>query len=177
MAWCCQTTNHYLNQCWPRSKPSYGVMMPQWVKWCFAGGEGNHWPIKFVVHHIEPWTDPCVLCANDRFMCAVCHCQIHVCCVSMTDSCVLCQWLIHVCCVSDSCVLCVNYWLMCAVSLTDSCVLCQWRIHVCCVSMTDSCVLCANDRFTCAVSMTYSCVLCQWLIYVQGVKQLWASYI
>ena len=32
MAWCRQATSHYLNQCWPRSLPSYGVTKPQWVK-------------------------------------------------------------------------------------------------------------------------------------------------
>ena len=29
MAWCRQATSHYLNQCWPRSKPRYGVTRPQ----------------------------------------------------------------------------------------------------------------------------------------------------
>ena len=32
MAWCHQATSHYLNQCWPRSLPPYGVTRPQWVK-------------------------------------------------------------------------------------------------------------------------------------------------
>ena len=32
MAWCRQATSHYLNQCWLRSKPPYGVTRPQWVK-------------------------------------------------------------------------------------------------------------------------------------------------
>ena len=31
MAWCCQTRNHYLDQCWPRSMPSWGVTRPHWV--------------------------------------------------------------------------------------------------------------------------------------------------
>ena len=31
MAWCRQATSHYLNQCWPRSKPPYGITRPQWV--------------------------------------------------------------------------------------------------------------------------------------------------
>ena len=31
MAWCRQATSHYLNQCWPRSLPPYGVIRPQWV--------------------------------------------------------------------------------------------------------------------------------------------------
>ena len=32
MAWCRQAISHYLNQCWPRSLPPYGVARPQWVK-------------------------------------------------------------------------------------------------------------------------------------------------
>ena len=40
MAWCCQATRHYLNQCWPRSLPPYGFTRPQWVKFkntfCFC---------------------------------------------------------------------------------------------------------------------------------------------
>ena len=31
MAWCRQTTSHYLHTCWPRSLPPYGVTRPQWV--------------------------------------------------------------------------------------------------------------------------------------------------
>ena len=31
MAWCHQTTSHYLSQCWPRSLSPYGVTWPQWV--------------------------------------------------------------------------------------------------------------------------------------------------
>ena len=34
MAWCCQATSHYLNQCWPRSSNPYGITRPQW-------GDGN----------------------------------------------------------------------------------------------------------------------------------------
>ena len=33
MAWCRQATSHYLNQCWPRSLPPYGVIRPQCVNW------------------------------------------------------------------------------------------------------------------------------------------------
>ena len=32
MAWCCQATSHYLNQCWLRYLTPYGVTRPQWVK-------------------------------------------------------------------------------------------------------------------------------------------------
>ena len=32
MAWCHQTTSHYLSQCWPRFMSSYGVTRPQWFK-------------------------------------------------------------------------------------------------------------------------------------------------
>ena len=31
MAWCRQTTSHYLSQCWPRSLSPYDVTRPQWV--------------------------------------------------------------------------------------------------------------------------------------------------
>ena len=31
MAWCRQTTCHYLSQCWPRSMSPNGVTRPQWV--------------------------------------------------------------------------------------------------------------------------------------------------
>ena len=32
MAWCCQATSHYLNQCWPSSMSSYDITRGQWVK-------------------------------------------------------------------------------------------------------------------------------------------------
>ena len=35
MAWCHQATSHYLNQCWPRSLPPYGVTRPQYVNLMF----------------------------------------------------------------------------------------------------------------------------------------------
>ena len=31
MAWHCQATSHYLNQCWCRSTSPYGVARPKWV--------------------------------------------------------------------------------------------------------------------------------------------------
>ena len=31
MAWCHQTTSHYLSLCWPRSLSPYGITRPQWV--------------------------------------------------------------------------------------------------------------------------------------------------
>ena len=31
MVWCLTVPRHYLNQCWPRSKPSYGTTWPQWI--------------------------------------------------------------------------------------------------------------------------------------------------
>ena len=36
MAWCHQTTSHYLSQCWPRSLSLYGITKQQWVKACSA---------------------------------------------------------------------------------------------------------------------------------------------
>ena len=35
MAWHRQATNHYLNQCWPRSMSPYGFTGPQWVRKLF----------------------------------------------------------------------------------------------------------------------------------------------
>ena len=32
MAWCCQATRHYLNQCWLSSLWPYDITRPQWVK-------------------------------------------------------------------------------------------------------------------------------------------------
>ena len=31
MAWCCQATNHYLSQCWPRYMSPNDITRPQWV--------------------------------------------------------------------------------------------------------------------------------------------------
>ena len=32
MAWCCQATTHYLNQCWPRPMSPYGITRTKCVK-------------------------------------------------------------------------------------------------------------------------------------------------
>ena len=31
MAWCCQATSHYLNQCWPSCLSPYGITRPHYV--------------------------------------------------------------------------------------------------------------------------------------------------
>ena len=36
MAWCHQTTSHYLSQCWSRSMSTFGVTKPQWGKDSFS---------------------------------------------------------------------------------------------------------------------------------------------
>ena len=36
MAWCHQTTSHYLSQCWSRSMSPFGVTKPQWVNDSFS---------------------------------------------------------------------------------------------------------------------------------------------
>ena len=41
MAWCRQATSHYLNQCWPRSLPPYGVTRLQWVASLVPGRSGG----------------------------------------------------------------------------------------------------------------------------------------
>ena len=48
MAWCRQATSHYLNQCWPRSLPPYGVTRPQCVNWLRLVMYMN-WVINFQV--------------------------------------------------------------------------------------------------------------------------------
>ena len=42
MAWCHQATSHYLNLCWPRSLPPYGVTRPQWVNSLKPNQNGGH---------------------------------------------------------------------------------------------------------------------------------------
>ena len=42
MAWCCQATSHYLNQCWRRSPMPNGVTRPQWVNSSPSGQNGHH---------------------------------------------------------------------------------------------------------------------------------------
>ena len=49
MAWCCQATSHYLNQCWPRSLTPYGITRPQWVKVAVVY-KGANQGLKFYVH-------------------------------------------------------------------------------------------------------------------------------
>ena len=44
MAWCHQVTSHYMNQCWPRSLPLYGVTRPQWVKCLLLNPITYQWP-------------------------------------------------------------------------------------------------------------------------------------
>ena len=49
MAWCCQATSHYLNQCWPRSPTPYGVTIGQnELRWCLYN-ETTYWPFKHCV--------------------------------------------------------------------------------------------------------------------------------
>ena len=59
MAWCHQATSHYLNQCWPRSLPPYGVTRPQWVKGIyFRGRRFTDWlsiDIKWVCSSVHAY--------------------------------------------------------------------------------------------------------------------------
>ena len=89
MAWCRQAASHYLNQCWPRSLPSYGVTRPQWVKplsdtiWLqWAGSPLIHllgcWPhISFTTVYLThcSWLMPknfWILILNDDFGSILC---------------------------------------------------------------------------------------------------------
>ena len=42
IAWCSQTTSHYLSQCWPRSMSSYGATRPQCVNTLRPEYDGRH---------------------------------------------------------------------------------------------------------------------------------------
>ena len=47
MAWCHQTTSHYLSQCWPRSMSPHGVTRAQWVNALRPGKYGLHLQMTF----------------------------------------------------------------------------------------------------------------------------------
>ena len=48
MYWCCQVTSHYMNKCWPRSKPPYGATRPQWFRKKSANSNrANNWRNHF----------------------------------------------------------------------------------------------------------------------------------
>ena len=55
MAWCRQATSHYLNQCWPRSLPPYGVTRPPWVDEWIAHIQWKHFtsPLKISGLHTD----------------------------------------------------------------------------------------------------------------------------
>ena len=59
MAWCRQASSHYLNQCWPRPKPPYGVSRPQWVNNIFIDPNDNIQNGHFFRHigsdHLMAW--------------------------------------------------------------------------------------------------------------------------
>ena len=53
MAWCRQATSHYLNQCWPRSLPPYGVTRPQRDNYFLKYIDlWQHSP-SFIINHFE----------------------------------------------------------------------------------------------------------------------------
>ena len=51
MAWCHQTTSHYLSQCWPRSMSPNGITRPQWVNLL---GPGAHYIESFFYGALSP---------------------------------------------------------------------------------------------------------------------------
>ena len=58
MAWCRQTTSHYLSQCWPRSMTPCGVTRPQWVKchWhIYLQGSKGTKISTFIIYSCASW--------------------------------------------------------------------------------------------------------------------------
>ena len=53
MAWCRQTTSHYLSQCWPRSLSPYGVTRPQWINSLAHRGCGSNFEITIFKHIVQ----------------------------------------------------------------------------------------------------------------------------
>ena len=51
MAWCHQSTSHYMSQCWPSSMSPYGVTRAQWVKPAFP--EFNHSYRQYHEQHLS----------------------------------------------------------------------------------------------------------------------------
>ena len=56
MAWCCQATSHYLNQCWPRTLLRNGVPGPQCVNPFFFNIYWN--VVCFLLHIHRAWHIP-----------------------------------------------------------------------------------------------------------------------
>ena len=50
MVWCRQASSHYLNQCWPRSLPPYGVTRPQWVNTMPHGKYGHNFQMHCLLN-------------------------------------------------------------------------------------------------------------------------------
>ena len=75
MAWCRQATRHYLNQCWPRSLPPYGVTRPQWVKTVKeASGRAVMWNSNVHCFVPDKWADLKVDLSNVELWCFLgCH--------------------------------------------------------------------------------------------------------
>ena len=48
MAWCCQATSPYLNQCRPRSSMPYGISGPQWVNLILVTRLNIHYCVNFL---------------------------------------------------------------------------------------------------------------------------------
>ena len=56
MAWCCQATSHYLNQCWPRYMLPYAVTRPQCVNvTCYIFKTGFDAKYKCVIRILNVW--------------------------------------------------------------------------------------------------------------------------
>ena len=96
MAWCRQATSHYMNQCWPRSLPPYGITRPHWVKTSLWSQRDRLFPVVYVVLKYRV-TSYWLLCTaihvawkrtvifeiwgvlgvcSKSYQCSFCHCQL-----------------------------------------------------------------------------------------------------
>ena len=76
MAWCHHTTSHYLNQCWPRSLPPYGVTRPRWVNHVWWDIIGTHLndinskthPARNITHAKIIWFSYAIKCFRGNYL-------------------------------------------------------------------------------------------------------------
>ena len=114
MAWCRQASSHYLNQCWPRSMPPYGVTRPQWVNSSDAGDRIfqlwrsipcllMYWILRLPEHQ-QAW-----LCRTDNVYCCS---RVDFIYLGQAQSEILFKMWIYIFCKQIS-MLIVNVFIMC----------------------------------------------------------------